>query len=40
MREASVVLDDPPVYIMGDGAGTATIPAVINLMFELRVLLF
>ena len=36
VREASVVLDDPPVYVTGDGVRTPTIFAALDLAFELR----
>jgi len=37
--EASVVLDDPSVYVMGDGARTASVFAVFDLMLEFHMLL-
>ena len=39
MREASVVLDDPPVYVKGDGTWAATNPTMLDLTFELHALL-
>ena len=39
MREASVILDYLPVYVVGDGTCAATIPATLDLTFELIVLL-
>ena len=39
VREAFVILDDPLVYVVGDGACAATIPAMLDLAFELRELL-
>ena len=39
VRDASVVLDDPPVYVAGDGACTATVSAAFDLTLELRTLL-
>ena len=37
--EGSIVLDDPPVHIMGHGAHTPTISMVLNLLLELLMLL-
>ena len=39
MQEASVVLDDPLIYVAGDSVRAATIPATLYLTFELRALL-
>jgi hypothetical protein len=39
VREILVVLDDPPVHIMGDGARMPTVFAAFNLTIELRALL-
>ena len=37
--EASVILDDPPVYVMGDGACTTTVSAAFNLTLKHHTLL-
>ena len=39
VREASIVLDDPLVYVAGDGACTATVYTVFDLTLELHTLL-
>ena len=39
VREASVILDDPPVYVVGDGVRTTTVSAVFDLVLELHTLL-
>ena len=39
MREASIILDDPLVYIIGDGACKATVSMVFDLALELHMLL-
>ena len=39
VREPSVILDEPLVYFKGNGTCTATIPATLDLTFELCVLL-
>ena len=37
--EAIVILDDPPVYVMGHGTCVPSVRAVSDLMLELRLLL-
>ena len=37
--EASVVLDDPPIYVAGDGACTTTVFTMFDLTLELHTLL-
>jgi hypothetical protein len=37
--EILIILDDPPVHVMGDGARTPTISIAFDLALELRVLL-
>ena len=39
VREASVVLDDPPVYVTGDDACMATVSVTFDLALELHMLL-
>ena len=39
MREASVVLDDPPVHIVGHGTRTPTVSMALDLSLKLRAFL-
>ena len=39
MWEGSVILDDPPVHIVGHGACTPNVSVVLDLSFKLRVFL-